>query len=104
LSSSSALQQKLASVLYRAKFKHILVDEYQDTNPVQYKLLRLLTEADGNIFVVGDDWQSIYSWRGADYRIILNFEPDFPGAKIVKLEQNYRSTQNNLGCRPQNHY
>jgi DNA helicase-2/ATP-dependent DNA helicase PcrA len=82
--------------VYKTKFKHILVDEYQDTNPVQYKLLRLLTEADGNIFVVGDDWQSIYSWRGADYRIILNFEQDFPGAKIVKLEQNYRSTQNIL--------
>lgn len=81
---------------YKSKFKHILVDEYQDTNPVQYKLLSLITEKDSNIFVVGDDWQSIYSWRGADYRIILNFEKDFPKTKVIKLEQNYRSTQNIL--------
>lgn len=81
---------------YKNRFKHILVDEYQDTNPIQYKLLKSLTEEKSNIFVVGDDWQSIYSWRGADYRIILNFEQDFPGAKVIKLEQNYRSTQNIL--------
>jgi len=81
---------------YKSRFKHILVDEYQDTNPIQYKLLKALTEEKSNIFVVGDDWQSIYSWRGADYRIILNFEQDFPGAKVIKLEQNYRSTQNIL--------
>ncbi len=81
---------------YKSRFKHILVDEYQDTNPIQYKLLKSLTEEKSNIFVVGDDWQSIYSWRGADYRIILNFEQDFPGAKVIKLEQNYRSTQNIL--------
>lgn len=81
---------------YKSRFKHILVDEYQDTNPIQYKLLKSLTEERSNIFVVGDDWQSIYSWRGADYRIILNFEQDFPGAKVIKLEQNYRSTQNIL--------
>ncbi len=81
---------------YQAKFKYVLVDEYQDTNPVQYQLLKLLTNSQNNIFVVGDDWQSIYSWRGADYRIILNFEQDFPGAKVIKLEQNYRSTQNIL--------
>lgn len=81
---------------YKSKFKHILVDEYQDTNPVQYKLLSLITDPTSNIFVVGDDWQSIYSWRGADYRIILNFEKDFPKTKVIKLEQNYRSTQNIL--------
>ncbi|MDQ5913611.1 MAG: ATP-dependent helicase UvrD/PcrA [Patescibacteria group bacterium] len=81
---------------YKSRFKHILVDEYQDTNPIQYKLLKSLTEEKSNIFVVGDDWQSIYSWRGADYRIILNFEQDFPGAQVIKLEQNYRSTQNIL--------
>lgn len=81
---------------YKGRFKHILVDEYQDTNPIQYKLLKSLTEEKSNIFVVGDDWQSIYSWRGADYRIILNFEQDFPGAQVIKLEQNYRSTQNIL--------
>ncbi len=81
---------------YKSRFKHILVDEYQDTNPIQYKLLKYLTEEKSNIFVVGDDWQSIYSWRGADYRIILNFEQDFPGAQVIKLEQNYRSTQNIL--------
>jgi DNA helicase-2/ATP-dependent DNA helicase PcrA len=81
---------------YKSRFKHILVDEYQDTNPIQYKLLKCLTDEKSNIFVVGDDWQSIYSWRGADYRIILNFEQDFPGAQVIKLEQNYRSTQNIL--------
>lgn len=81
---------------YQLKFKHILVDEYQDTNPLQYKLLKMLVGEQQNIFVVGDDWQSIYSWRGADYRIILNFENDYQDAKVIKLEQNYRSTQNIL--------
>ena len=78
---------------WQRRFKHILIDEYQDTNAVQYKIVKLLVGQERNICVVGDDWQSIYSWRGADYTNILNFERDFPGAKVVKLEQNYRSTQ-----------
>lgn len=77
---------------WRAQFKHILIDEYQDTNAAQYAIVKSLVDDDRNICVVGDDWQSIYSWRGADFTNILNFERDFPGAKIVKLEQNYRST------------
>jgi len=78
--------------LYRKKFKHILVDEYQDTNTAQYMLLRLITNKDNNICCVGDEDQSIYGWRGAQLKNILNFEKDFPNAKIVRLEQNYRST------------
>ena len=81
---------------WRAKFKHILIDEYQDTNTIQYRLIKLLVNDERNICVVGDDWQSIYSWRGADFTNILNFERDFPGAKVIKLEQNYRSTGNIL--------
>jgi DNA helicase-2/ATP-dependent DNA helicase PcrA len=81
---------------WRAQFEYILIDEYQDTNAAQYHLVKLLTNDTQNICVVGDDWQSIYSWRGADFTNILNFERDFPGAKIVKLEQNYRSTGNIL--------
>ena len=77
---------------YHKRFKYILVDEYQDTNQVQYLWLRLLSQARKNICVVGDDDQSIYSWRGAEVANILKFEHDFPGAEIVKLEQNYRST------------
>lgn len=77
---------------WRNHFKHILVDEYQDTNAAQYQLVKLLVNEHQNICVVGDDWQSIYSWRGADFTNILNFERDFPGAKVIKLEQNYRST------------
>jgi DNA helicase-2/ATP-dependent DNA helicase PcrA len=77
---------------WRAQFKHILIDEYQDTNAAQYQIIKLLVNEDRNICVVGDDWQSIYSWRGADFTNILNFERDFKGAKVIKLEQNYRST------------
>lgn len=77
---------------WRAQFKHILIDEYQDTNAAQYAIVKSLVGDDRNICVVGDDWQSIYSWRGADFTNILNFERDFKGAKVIKLEQNYRST------------
>ena len=78
---------------YQNQFKYIMVDEYQDTNHAQYRLIQLLAKKHQNICVVGDDWQSIYSWRGANYENILNFEKDYPEAKIVKLERNYRSTQ-----------
>ena len=77
---------------YRNKFKFIMVDEYQDTNSVQFELMRLLAEKHRNLCVVGDDDQSIYGWRGAEISNILKFEEFFPDAKIVKLEQNYRST------------
>ncbi|MDF1498189.1 MAG: UvrD-helicase domain-containing protein [Patescibacteria group bacterium] len=78
---------------YQNKFKYIMVDEYQDTNHAQYKLVNLLSSRHKNIFVVGDDWQSIYKWRGADIKNILEFEKNYPGAKTILLEQNYRSTQ-----------
>jgi DNA helicase II / ATP-dependent DNA helicase PcrA len=78
---------------YQSKFKFILVDEFQDTNAIQYAFLKYITPPQKNIFVVGDDDQSIYSFRGADISNILNFESDFKGSKIVRLEQNYRSTQ-----------
>ena len=81
---------------WRKRFRFILIDEYQDTNAIQYQLIKLLVNEQQNICVVGDDWQSIYSWRGADFTNILNFEKDFPGAKVIKLEQNYRSTGNIL--------
>ncbi|HET9850043.1 MAG TPA: UvrD-helicase domain-containing protein [Candidatus Saccharimonadales bacterium] len=84
---------------WQEQFRYVMVDEYQDTNSAQYQLVKFLTNpragADNgpNIAVVGDDWQSIYSWRGADFRNILNFEKDYPKATIIKLEQNYRSTK-----------
>ncbi len=78
---------------YQERFEYVLVDEYQDVNAAQYRLVALLAGKHGNITVVGDDDQSIYSWRGSDYRMILRFEQDFPGAITFKLEENYRSTQ-----------
>jgi len=87
---------KIIREKWQNRFEHILIDEYQDTNHIQYRLVRALVNQDRNICVVGDDWQSIYSWRGADFTNILNFERDFPGAKTIKLEQNYRSTGNIL--------
>jgi DNA helicase-2/ATP-dependent DNA helicase PcrA len=81
---------------YNRRFQYILIDEYQDTNRPQYELMRLLAGTRHNVCAVGDEDQSIYSWRGADIRNILEFEKDFPEAKIIRLEQNYRSTQNIL--------
>src|SRR5205823_2318336 len=91
LRESSATREK-----WQARLQYLHVDEYQDTNRVQYELMRLLTGPKQNICVVGDEDQSIYAWRGADVSILLSFSRDFAAARIVKLERNYRSTQNIL--------
>lgn len=89
-------QNDLIRTKWQKQFKYILIDEYQDTNAAQYKLVKMLTNENQNIAVCGDDWQSVYSWRGADFRNILNFEKDFPDCAVIKLEQNYRSTKSIL--------
>ncbi len=81
---------------YQKQFEYILIDEYQDTNKTQYQIVKMLAATHKNLCVVGDDWQAIYSWRGADFRNILDFKKDYPGAVIIKLEKNYRSTKNIL--------
>jgi ATP-dependent DNA helicase UvrD/PcrA len=91
LKSSGEVREK-----YNRRYRYILVDEYQDTNRPQYELMRMLAGSEHNVCAVGDEDQSIYSWRGADIRNILEFENDFPEARIIRLEQNYRSTQNIL--------
>lgn len=88
LTSNQAVRQR-----WQDQFKYVMIDEYQDTNTAQYRLVKLLTNSNQNIAVVGDDWQSIYSWRGADFRNILNFENDYQKVTVIKLEQNYRSTK-----------
>jgi len=88
LKSSSEVRER-----YNRRYRYVMIDEYQDTNRPQYELMKLLAGHENNICVVGDEDQSIYSWRGADIKNILDFEKDFPGAKTIRLEQNYRSTQ-----------
>ena len=91
-------QDEATREAYNRRISYMLVDEYQDTNRCQYELMRLLTESHRNVCVVGDEDQSIYSWRGADIRNILDFERDYPKAKTIRLEQNYRSTKNILAA------
>ena len=99
LRSARLLRESVPTRLkWQARFQYIHVDEYQDTNRVQYELMRLLTGPQQNVCVVGDEDQSIYRWRGADVSILLSFSRDFPAARIVKLERNYRSTQNILNA------
>ena len=81
---------------WQSQFSHVMIDEYQDTNAAQYRLVKMLVGPSKNLAVVGDDWQSIYSWRGADFRNILRFEHDYPNCAVIKLEQNYRSTRHIL--------
>jgi DNA helicase II / ATP-dependent DNA helicase PcrA len=88
LKSSADVREK-----YNRRYRYLLIDEYQDTNRPQYELMKLLAAEEKNVCIVGDEDQSIYSWRGADIRNILEFEKDFPNAKVIRLEQNYRSTQ-----------
>lgn len=83
---------------WHKQFKYVMVDEYQDTNAAQYRLVKLLTNELQNLAVIGDDWQTIFSWRGANYRNILNFEKDYSPCTVIKLEQNYRSTKNILAA------
>ncbi len=100
LMNTVLLMQKNPEILakYQQQFQYILIDEYQDTNHTQYMLVKMLAETHHNLCVVGDDYQSIYSWRGADFRNILNFEKDYPDSTVIKLEQNYRSTKTILGA------
>src|SRR6201994_1984901 len=91
LKSSSEVRER-----YNRRYQYLMIDEYQDTNRPQYELMRMLAGSAHNVCAVGDEDQSIYSWRGADIRNILEFEQDFPEARIIRLEQNYRSTQNIL--------
>jgi DNA helicase-2/ATP-dependent DNA helicase PcrA len=93
LRAVAVLENPEVCAAWRARFPYLLVDEYQDTNRTQYELVRLLAGPGGNLTVVGDEDQSIYSWRGADISNILDFERDFPGARVFRLEQNYRSSQ-----------